>query len=1472
MMNRRQRPKRSAANYVLELLVFLSFFIFPSRASHLGRLGYFKNVYNKHPQPGELVEDDRHNVWYIQTSGVKRPVPAWKIVLQKFPEKAMHILRVDDATLRKFKNGTRIVYSDQTTEGYPLLSQTVPFNRDFRIQAQSPLNFGIPGTIVFFVWLWDGPQMGSPHLSLLQAIPLQRESLSPILYALPSDPGKISLFLGLCTTERKGTMAGAKVNLDIKGVTMSNVMRPRKWHHVALVYTGEILSLLIDNHAVGELNTTEFNLQGQAGGQGAIDPARRVLTFGKVESAKGITGLISHARAWDGVALLHQQIKLNIARSAPAPIPKWLVKVVQASLGDDPLNKLSDEKALSTTQGAPPPEEDESASASMFKFGQALVAAPPSEKMAGGDWRQRALGMGILAVQKSRTRMEDALKSWNKLSERELLDEAFKSRPCIMTRLGWWDYQLCHKSGVSQSHAPQNPNEVLVNNTIGVFESAGEPVFLVDPSLLHKKCNPERQIFCPHISFESAKAMVGCLYDSRAQAGMGRKCASTVKGLKFQSSVIAHRYRNGDDCSPSNAPRMADVSFVCCSEFSVGAPLIKQVVETRTCVYHVKVCVPLLCPPSFPDVQDILNAEGPGPLPLPIKSANRATEISQPAAAVESSQSHGDKNFFHGAEVEESSFWNPTNRGRFAVDGNPDTLWKSGVNDNYPEITISPKTPCESGVNFIRLHWKLAPDGFTIFASSLTGDYFEEISSVASSALQGRIDTLEGWPMSHPSKLQKIKLRIDRKGPFTAVSLIDVWGRCGSDDIAKAPAVFNAISAEVTIEANGAQAGVSESNANVVKKSRSGGGGLIHWTTSNESLALKRIGSGIRDSKMAHMVWMLHFMHLPKMNRKNYNYEKLSFEKSRHTLAYNFLRGNSWPMLERQNVGAPDGSVVTAKRDEGLRNPLAERQHQEQFSFSPDEDISAAIYYDAALEVVGPEKKQKHPKPAERIYLSKASKELLKQHDGDDSDVAVFQKDRAEQGDLNAKMWIAGRYYHGLNGFPQDRPRAAEAFRAAAEVGNAEGAYNYAVMRYNGQDGRPADPVDAHRYFQIAAEKEFSPALNGIGVQHMGKKEYQKAAEYFKRSAATLSPDGHFNLGSLYKDGKGLKQNYRMAVLHFLIASHLGHHRAMFQLGEAYLHRRSWITFAVQEEMGQNRYTAKPSKILAMDSWAGKDGNVNMTGYVYDDRIVLSMVQKTPKLIKNSTYPLNRSSSMAIKFLRPLAELGVAQNVTKEALKLWNEGDFRNAELLYEEAATMGMVDAISNVAWIQRGKRNMLNVGGIKNLTSLISNASNTTEEWKRELFALYRASQAAMEGNVDDILLLGSAYELSGKDGVERAMEYFEYAASKNSQEGLFRVGFAYLITDLSVHGRFSRNDSKAEEHFRRSVELGGYEQIPSLVGLAVLRLRQCTEKIFNRPFNNFEEFEHHVLPAGALQYAVFPTLALGLFFFWVYLSWKI
>ena len=63
------------------------------------------------------------------------------------------------------------------------------------------------------------------------------------------------------------------------------------------------------------------------------------------------------------------------------------------------------------------------------------------------------------------------------------------------------------------------------------------------------------------------------------------------------------------------------------------------------------------------------------------------------------------------------------------VDGKLDTFWKSGVHDPNAELIITPNKVCESGISKIRLHWFLAPDGYTIFASSITGERFQEISS-----------------------------------------------------------------------------------------------------------------------------------------------------------------------------------------------------------------------------------------------------------------------------------------------------------------------------------------------------------------------------------------------------------------------------------------------------------------------------------------------------------------------------------------------------------------------------------------------------------------------------------------------------------------------------------------------------------------------------------------------------------------------
>ena len=69
-----------------------------------------------------------------------------------------------------------------------------------------------------------------------------------------------------------------------------------------------------------------------------------------------------------------------------------------------------------------------------------------------------------------------------------------------------------------------------------------------------------------------------------------------------------------------------------------------------------------------------------------------------------------------------------------------------------------------------------------------------------------------------------------------------------------------------------------------------------------------------------------------------------------------------------------------------------------------DVELAAQLYHETALIVIGPDHAMKQPKPAEKIYLSKATKEQLKQHAGEDGDVAVYQKDKAEAGDRHADV------------------------------------------------------------------------------------------------------------------------------------------------------------------------------------------------------------------------------------------------------------------------------------------------------------------------------------------------------------------------------------------------------------------------------------------------------------------------------------
>ena len=1367
------------ADHRMKILFFLVACLVHETVCALGQADYINNVYNEHPQEGELVEDDGHNIWCIDR-GMKRLVPSWRIVLDVFPDKSKNrnILRARNSVLERFQNGTIFALESSSVSVDVLMSEIVPFNSKFSMDVQSPFNFGVPATLSFFVWFWDDLQPSLGHRSIFQTTPMQVESLSLLLYALPgtatANSPKLSLFIGVCTGGRERGKGGS-FNLDVKGSHAPNALSIRRWHFVSIVHNLDTISLFVDGIAMTSVNVRELGLNGTGGGAGAISPSRRLLTFGNVESTLGMTGLVSNVTAYDGKSLKKHEL-LQLGRGhLPRPVPQWLVEVVDASIAlDDQDGPLAKETGIVAARNLHAMDEK---SFSLFDFGRALVSSPVYDKEKR-DWRTSVLQKGILVVAKKRERAAHAWAAWSELSEETLVSRAFESNPCITKNEGWWVYNFCFKDSITQTHSEQGQTKPSESILMGRFVHSSEPIFLVDPSQLFLNCKVEKAQYCPSLSFENAKDMVKCLHKHQKEARMGNKCRSVVSRFMSQSSQVEHTFEHGDQCKPKAIFRKADVKFKCCERHQ-NAPEIFEITERVPCNYKIAICVQTLCAPNY--LHDGKDDSESTELALGSSDAPSSFFTETPSLKADDNV-----NIFIDAVAEESSIWNHLHRGKKAIDMLPSTSWKSAPKDLKPTLMLTLKKPCKNGIARLKLQWDLAPAAYTVYVSPLGGHNFLEITSIASTPREGRVDELDGWNSRERSDIQMVRVSVDSIGPWSATSLIELSGACAS-----IPAV---------------------SGVDKVGKASIGTILPSYWSTRNGTKALLSLQNGVRDSELAHMIWLFHFMHHPRANSNGRDSKRLAHEKTRHALAYNFLRGNQWPTI------AP------------LRGRFGEYQKNDaaKHLFHSDEEVSTAMYFEAALAVIGPDNDAKPVKPAERIFLQKASNELLKQHDGDESDVAVFQKDRAEQGDINAKMWIAGRYYHGLNGFPQDRPRAAAAFREAADAGNAEGAYNYAVMRHSGQDGQPANPAEAEQYFQLATDANFSPALNGLGVQHMRKQEYQTAAGYFKRAAEKLSGDGHYNLGTLYRDGRGVARDRSLALLHFVVAATLGHPRAQFVLGEAYFKRRSWLTADAPSAI-----EGSENELLHEKVWSQTEGSkIKMTGKVFRRQVELIVEQNEPSRTSTSVYGFNRSCAIALKFLKPLAELGVPSTLTGAALKSWLSEDYVSAELLFEEAAALGLVDAISNLAWIQRGKTKALG-----DISGLLKNNSTASAKWGKKKFAYFRTAQAAMEGHVDDILIVGAAYE-SAKQEDGTAMAHYEYAAAHGSQEACFRLGIFNMF--VGEPNRRERNDTKALEYFEKGIEGGGVGFIPSQFGVLLVHSRATVEKLFGIDLSDPTLFE--------------------------------
>ncbi|GMF29040.1 unnamed protein product [Phytophthora fragariaefolia] len=247
---------------------------------------------------------------------------------------------------------------------------------------------------------------------------------------------------------------------------------------------------------------------------------------------------------------------------------------------------------------------------------------------------------------------------------------------------------------------------------------------------------------------------------------------------------------------------------------------------------------------------------------------------------------------------------------------------------------------------------------------------------------------------------------------------------------------------------------------------------------------------------------------------------------------------------------------------------------------------------------------------------------------GDDDELIQFQKMRADkEGDVGAMAAMGDLYYWGAHGIPRDHAQAYNYFNRAAHAGDVDSQSAVAGMLLKGE-GTAQDNVTAIKWYEKAAERNHTRALNGLGFIHFhgsgGVPENKSLAlQYFERAAENQEDgDSVFNAGYCHAMGLGTNANISRAMNFYDVAARkFGHFDAIFEMGK--------LLMIGVEDM------------------------------------------------------LPRNSKKALQYLKAASDGGQWGRVVRNGFDLYTNGEFERAAVLYHEARELGYPVATSNLAFL---------------------------------------------------------------------------------------------------------------------------------------------------------------------------------------------
>ncbi|MEI7994355.1 MAG: tetratricopeptide repeat protein, partial [Methylococcaceae bacterium] len=153
--------------------------------------------------------------------------------------------------------------------------------------------------------------------------------------------------------------------------------------------------------------------------------------------------------------------------------------------------------------------------------------------------------------------------------------------------------------------------------------------------------------------------------------------------------------------------------------------------------------------------------------------------------------------------------------------------------------------------------------------------------------------------------------------------------------------------------------------------------------------------------------------------------------------------------------------------------------------------------------------------------------------------------------DARAEFNLAKKYSCGGIDIKKDEKKAIELFLSAAKKGHADAQAELGRIYVEGL-GVEADEDEALKWYFKAATggNQFGQAVKGGALELM--QEYKEAAKCYRLSAEQGNANSAFDLGRLYRDGKGVMQDPKEAIRWFQLAAIQGHAKAPYNLGGMY--------------------------------------------------------------------------------------------------------------------------------------------------------------------------------------------------------------------------------------------------------------------------------------------------------------------------------